>query len=126
MKVLPLLTLSSVVLLSGCVTQSSLISKGNFEQLGFYDGAGGRVALTTTQLDKISDKYDATETPNYQEYQQGYSKGRDNYCSIEYVLQLGEQGNSNWGVCEYRREVPLFKAKWQQGFERYMSQEPRL
>lgn len=92
----------------------------------FYDGAGGRVALTTTQLDKISDKYDATETPNYQEYQQGYSKGRDNYCSIEHVLQLGEQGKVNWGICEYRREVPLFKAKWQQGFERYGTMEPRF
>ncbi|EAR54697.1 hypothetical protein SKA34_21655 [Photobacterium sp. SKA34] len=126
MKVLPILTLSSVVLLSGCVTQSSLISKGNFEKLGFYDGAGGRVALTTTQLDKISDKYDATETPNYQEYLQGYSKGRDNYCSIEHVLQLGEQGKVNWGICEYRREVPLFKAKWQQGFERYGTMEPHF
>ena len=126
MKLISTLGVISVVFLSGCVTQSSLISKGNFEQLGFYDGARGRVALTTTQLDKISDKYDATETPNHQEYLQGYNKGRDNYCSIEYVLQLGEQGNSNWGVCEYRREVPLFKAKWQQGFERYMSQEPRL
>ncbi|EAS63857.1 DUF2799 domain-containing protein [Photobacterium angustum] len=126
MKVLPILTISSIALLSGCVTQSSLISKGNFEKLGFYDGAGGRVALTTTQLDKISDKYDATETPNYQEYQQGYSKGRDNYCSIEHVLQLGEQGKVNWGICEYRREVPLFKAKWQQGFERYGTMEPRF
>lgn len=126
MKLISTLGAISVVFLSGCVTQSSLISKGNFEKLGFYDGAGGRVALTTTQLDKISDKYDAAETPNYQEYQQGYSKGRDNYCSIEHVLQLGEQGKVNWGICEYRREVPLFKAKWQQGFERYGTMEPRF
>ncbi|KJG35866.1 hypothetical protein UA32_18150 [Photobacterium angustum] len=126
MKLISTLGAIAVVFLSGCVTQSSLISKGNFEKLGFYDGAGGRVALTTTQLDKISDKYDATETPNYQEYQQGYSKGRDNYCSIEHVLQLGEQGKVNWGICEYRREVPLFKAKWQQGFERYGTMEPRF
>lgn len=35
MKVLPILTISSIALLSGCVTQSSLISKGNFEKLGF-------------------------------------------------------------------------------------------
>ncbi|KPA54702.1 hypothetical protein VT25_00390 [Photobacterium leiognathi subsp. mandapamensis] len=126
MKLISTLGVISVVFLSGCVTQSSLISKGNFEKLGFYDGAGGRAALTTAQLDKISDKDDATETPNHQEYMQGYNKGRDNYCSIEHVLQLGEQGDSNWGICEYRREVPLFKAKWQQGFERYMSREPIL
>ncbi|WP_318500515.1 DUF2799 domain-containing protein [Photobacterium leiognathi] len=126
MKLISTLGVISVVFLSGCVTQSSLISKGNFEKLGFYDGAGGRIALTTEKLDKISDKYDATETPNHQEYMQGYNKGRDNYCSIEHVLQLGEQGDSNWGICEYRREVPLFKAKWQQGFERYMSREPIL
>ncbi|MCD9496666.1 DUF2799 domain-containing protein [Photobacterium carnosum] len=114
-------------LMTGCVTQKKLVTNGDFHQLGFYNGIAGSEKLSHDNLDVITKKYDPTMTLDYGSYQQGYQQGLDQHCSLEHIFKLGEQGKVKWGICEYRRQQEgLYLTKWQQGFERYGTMEPRL
>ncbi|WP_297483490.1 DUF2799 domain-containing protein [uncultured Photobacterium sp.] len=122
-----LLPIVITALMTGCVTQKKLVSNGDFHQLGFYNGISGSEKLSSDTLATITQKYDSTMAFDYDSYQKGYLQGLDQYCSLEHLFKLGEQGKVNWGVCEYRRhQEGLYVTKWQQGFERYGTMEPRF
>lgn len=117
----------SVGILSGCVTQTDLISQGNYEKLGYYDGQNGSTSLTEPQFNHLIDSAKGKPVATaFADYQTGYEQGRDQYCTTEHLFALGEQGKVNWGICEYRREQDgLYLLNWQRGFERF-GKEPNL
>ncbi len=68
----------SVGILSGCVTQTDLISQGNYEKLGYYDGLNGSTSLTEPQFNHLIDSAKGKPvTTAFVDYQTGYVQGRD-------------------------------------------------
>ncbi|MGF1703351.1 DUF2799 domain-containing protein [Photobacterium makurazakiensis] len=113
--------LIAVLMMFGCTTQSSLIKEANWYQLGFNAGNRGESA-TTAQALEVRAKDISTEKPDHIRYLEGYQQGIHQYCSLERLQQLGQEGKTDWQACEFRREdAGLYLIYWQRGYERWLS-----
>ncbi|KLV04941.1 hypothetical protein ABT56_13225 [Photobacterium aquae] len=122
MKMQILVAGAAAILLSGCVTQSSLIEEGNWYKLGFLNGKQGMHPTAMTVLEEKTEQTEGAQPLDYGQYQAGYQAGIEQYCTPEQLEQFGQEGKNNWGACEFRRDQKgLYMIYWQRGYDKWLS-----
>lgn len=115
----------AALLLAGCaglMSQESLIADENWYQLGWAQGQRGGQATAEAALNHQIQAVDTRLRVDYPAYLRGYHTGLTSYCSLEKMRQLGLARQTDWGVCEFRRQDgQLFRNFWQQGFDRSLA-----
>ncbi len=86
--------LSSALLLSGC---ASIMSEeeclvGDWYMAGYSDGVDNQTIEAFEKRVKACEKYDVT--PNTEDYEEGYAKGFEAYCTPQGGFLAGEKGRS--------------------------------
>ena len=98
-KILSLSLLTAgAISLSGCKTVSEdTCLAGNWEAVGFKDGANGKSSNRLSKIAEACTKY-GTSVDN-QSYIAGYEAGLPKYCTFQRGFERGESGSSYNQVC---------------------------
>lgn len=98
-KTLSIAALTAAILsLSACATVSEeTCEAGNWEAVGFKDGANGKSADRLADIAKACTKHGASV--DNQSYLEGYEKGLPKYCTYERGFERGESGSKFNAVC---------------------------
>ncbi len=85
-------------LLSGCATLSKEeCMTGNWEAIGYGDGAAGRSAQRISEHNKACAKVGVA--PDYQAWRKGREQGLTQYCTANNAYQMGLRGQPLNAVC---------------------------
>lgn len=86
------------LLLTGCATLSKQeCLTGNWEAIGFSDGAAGRSAERLNSHNKACAKVNVA--PDYQAWERGRQAGLKQYCTQDNAYQTGKHGYTLNAVC---------------------------
>ncbi|WP_227429470.1 DUF2799 domain-containing protein [Psychrobacter sp. I-STPA6b] len=93
-----ILILASIVILSGCATLSKEECRtGNWEAIGFSDGASGYTPARLNSHNKACAKVGIA--PDYQAWERGRQAGLTQYCTRDNAYIIGKRGQSMNAVC---------------------------
>ncbi len=107
------LILGLAVSLIGCAsTQQQLADKGDWQAIGYQDGAKGVTARSYKALSQLGEA-------DVSQYQQGYERGNKEYCNADFAYQIGLSGQYYEGVCEGHPDAQKFRMEWQRGWDEF-------
>lgn len=93
-----LTVLMAAVMLCGCATLSKEeCMTGNWEAIGFSDGAAGRSAERLNSHNRACAKVGIS--PDYHAWERGRQAGLKQYCTTDNAYQTGKQGYTLNAVC---------------------------
>lgn len=109
------LFVSCLLLLSGCSALSEDQCRvGDWYQLGYQDGQQGRTRQRLQEYAKACREYGIQ--PDGPLWQEGYQKGLERYCLLEFAYSKGRAGERYRGVCPNDAN---FRAEYQRGYRVY-------
>ena len=118
---LPVLCLSMFAI-AGCTTTPSphqLAESGSWEQLGQLDGHRGLPERSNAELSELTQ----LQSNNSTLYQQGYSSGIAEFCSLDSGFFQGRSGFHYNDQCARFEHEGDFIESWEDGFVQYQNAE---
>ena len=103
----------SALLVAGCTGLSqSQCTTGNWEDIGYKDGANG--APPERVAGHAEDCRAHGTQPDEAQWNKGYRRGIDEYCTPKHAVQIGERGSPYHGVCPAELNQQ-FETAWRSG-----------